>query len=131
MKNTGFVLSALLALTLMASTATAEKKDGKMGNPCAMMGQDGMMGSMMQERHQMGQEMMEMLKETMSILKGLNHQPTAAEKQKLGEMIGRMDAIMEKHKTMMEKKQEWKDKKMEKKEEMMEKRMEKKEMMGK
>ena len=124
MKLTGFLLSALLAVTLMASTAMAEKKDG-------MMGQDGMMGSMMAEHQQMGQDMMGMLKETMSILKDMNHQPGAAQKQRLDEMMGRLDAMMEQHKSMMEKKQEWKDKRMERKEEMMEKKMEKKEMMGK
>ena len=117
MKLTGFLLSALLAVTLMASTAMAEKKGG-------MMQQDGMMGSMMAEHPQMGQDMMEMLKETMSILKGMNHQPSAAQKQRLDEMMGRLDAMIEQNKSMMEKKQEWKDKRMERKEEMMEKKME-------
>jgi len=130
MKITGFFLSALLAFTLLASTAMAGRKgDDMMKNPCDMKG--SMMGSMMNEGHKLNQEMMEMLKETMTILRDIKHYPDEAQKKRLDEMIGRIDGMVKEHKSMMEKKKEWKDKKSEKMKEMREEKMEKKqEMMG-
>lgn len=126
MKITGILLSMLLALTLMSTTATAGEKGGH------MMERDGKMGdmpcSMMKKRHKMGHEMMGMLRETMSILKSIEHYPTDAQKKQLEKMIGRIDGMMSKHDSMMEKKKGMMDKKMDMKNMRMDKKMKKNEV---
>jgi hypothetical protein len=83
-----------------------------MGNAYAddkgMMGHDK--GQMMKEHHQTMKEVKGMLKEVMMILKGINHQPSAAEKEKLGKMITRLDEIMKKDDDMAAKWKEMKEK---------------------
>lgn len=44
-------------------------------------------------------EVMSMLQETMSILKGLNHKPTSEEKKKLTEMMDKLDTLMKEKKS--------------------------------
>ena len=72
----------------------------------------------MKEHQAMYQDAMGMLKETMMILKDLNHTPSADQKKKLDEMIMKMDGMMKKHQEMMKQKEE----RMEQKKEMMEKK---------
>lgn len=80
-------LAVLVSATLAASPAAAGMKDGM---------KDGM-----DNRYYHMSGVMEMLKETMTILRDLNHRPTDAEKQKLTEMINQIDEMMMKKKEMM------------------------------
>ncbi len=52
------------------------------------------------KRHQMGMDMMQMMVETMTILRDLNHKPSADEKARLSEMIEQMEAMMADHRDM-------------------------------
>ncbi len=52
------------------------------------------------QRHQMNIDMMQMLSETMTILRDINHKPSAEEKARLGDMIKQLDGMMAKHKEM-------------------------------
>ena len=52
------------------------------------------------QRHQMNIDMMQMLSETMTILRDINHQPSAAEKARLSDMIKQLDEMMVAHKKM-------------------------------
>ncbi len=56
--------------------------------------------------YKMHHEMTMMLKTTMEILRDLNHQPSAAEKEKLTEMIGKIDNMLEQHTKMKKKHKE-------------------------
>lgn len=103
MKKMNILAVCALALFLAAGLANA----GDMEMPCGK-GKKGMMGhgggmEMMKARQEMMTDMMGMLKETMTILKNLNHKPSAAEKEKLADMIGRMDEIIASHDEMHEK----------------------------
>jgi len=49
---------------------------------------------------------MTMLKETMTILKGMNHKPSDEEHEKLSEMIASMDKMIAHHDEMHEKMRE-------------------------
>ena len=57
---------------------------------------------MAQERHEMSIDMMKMLRDTMEIVKNLEHRPTAEEKEKLGKMISQMDEMISKHEKIYE-----------------------------
>ncbi|MDX1253091.1 MAG: hypothetical protein IDH49_12725 [Gammaproteobacteria bacterium] len=61
---------------------------------------------MMKEHQQTMMEVKGMLKDVMVILKDLNHQPSAADRQKLADHVARLDEIMKKEKEMAEK---WKE----------------------
>lgn len=52
------------------------------------------------KRHQMGMDMMQVMVETMTILRDLNHKPSADEKARLSEMIKQMETMMADHKQM-------------------------------
>ena len=52
------------------------------------------------QRHQMNIDMMQMLSETMVILRDINHKPSAAEKARLSDMIKQLDEMMMSHKNM-------------------------------
>ncbi len=74
---------------------------------------------MMHERQQMTQDVLGMMKETMAIIRNLNHKPSDAEKARLGEMMSKLDGFMEKekkrgqqHEEMMEKRQDMKEQRM-------------------
>jgi flavin-dependent dehydrogenase len=62
-----------------------------------------------QQRHQMGVDMMQTMIDTMTILRDLNHQPTAEEKKHLSDMIKQMNDMMAKHKEMDEKAMKYMD----------------------
>ncbi|MFQ5585354.1 MAG: hypothetical protein ACE5GF_00780 [Thermodesulfobacteriota bacterium] len=108
------IIAAILVTSLLSAPAmadsgydTGEKSHtGKMmQNPCAM--EHGkmkhqMMGKKMGEYHRMMTELMEMMRETMTTLKNLDHRPTPAEKKRLGEMADRLDGMINKHEKMRE-----------------------------
>jgi hypothetical protein len=48
------------------------------------------------------EELMSMLKETMGILRNLDHAPSADEKRHLGEMMGRLDVMLKQQQQMMQ-----------------------------
>ncbi len=54
----------------------------------------------MEKRHQMNMDMMEAIKETMVILRDINHTPSSADKDRLNDMIQRMERIMDEHSKM-------------------------------
>lgn len=94
-------LTMVLAITLLAAPALAGGKD--MMNPCQMNPCQKKGGQkMMMHKGYMG-EMMDMMKETMGILKGLNHKPSPAQKKRLGAMMQRLDEMKEAHEKMMDK----------------------------
>jgi hypothetical protein len=71
---------------------------------------------MMTERHKMVRSMMTMTRETMEIVKNMEHHPSAADKKKLDNMIKDVDTMIEQDveigKKMMKKwkKEDWGDK---------------------
>ena len=103
MSKKNFLITCLLSLFLAAGVVQA----GDMEMPCgkgkkSMMGHGGGM-EMMKARQQMMTDMMGMLRDTMAILKDLNHKPSSAEREKLAGMIQRMDEMMAQHEEMHEK----------------------------
>jgi alpha-D-ribose 1-methylphosphonate 5-triphosphate diphosphatase PhnM len=88
--------SAIIASTFISNPAFAEKdRDGDSRRDHYK--------KAFEERHQMSQNMMSALKETMTILRDLNHKPTVAEKQRLSDMIEQMDVMMSRHDEMAKK----------------------------
>lgn len=57
----------------------------------------------LQQRHQMDMEMMRMMADTMTILRDINHQPSAEDKKRLTDMIKQLNEMMARHKEMGEK----------------------------
>ncbi len=113
MKVMNIMATVILSLFLMGGYAHASDMDMSEGKGhhkgnMDMVGKKSHGGGMemMQARHQMMNDMMGMLKETMSILKGLNHKPSAGEKEKLGDMIASMDKMIAHHDEMHEKMRE-------------------------
>ena len=117
-----FVMAIVAAALLSFSMPTmAEAKGGKnpcaknpcAENPCAekVKKHGHYKGNHDKEHHDTKLEMMGILKETLTIIKGLNHTPTDAEKKQLGDMIERLTEMEKKCK---EKKKEcstkWRDK---------------------
>lgn len=102
----------LVAVMLLASVGTvmASDKDKKDGDDWA----DFRM--MMTERNKMVRSMMAMTRETMKIVRDMDHRPSAADKQKLSDMIDDIDKLIEHDvdtgKKMMKKwkKDDWGDK---------------------
>ena len=101
MKISRLVLPALFALILVAAPAAyAESYPGGGGYYDGHMvienvkSHKGGKGGMMAAHHESIREMMEMVRETMAIVRDLSHKPTATDKKKLGEMIDRMDEII-------------------------------------
>ena len=72
--------------------------------------------TMMTERHKMVRSLMTMTRETMTIVKNMEHHPSAADKKKLDNMINDVDSMIEQDveigKKMMKKwkKDDWGDK---------------------
>ena len=87
--------SAIIASTFISNPAFAEKD--RDGDP-----RRDHYKKAFEERHQMSQNMMAALKETMTILRDLNHKPTVEEKQRLSDMIEQMDTMMSRHDEMVE-----------------------------
>lgn len=55
------------------------------------------------QRHQMNMDMMQMLSETMIILRNINHKPSDAEKARLDDMTKQLEQMMAEHKMMADK----------------------------
>ena len=87
MKALQLLSTLTVTSALLMGTAHAAADKGMMGDGKTMM---------MQEHHQNMKDVKTMLKDVMMILKDINHQPSAAEKQKLGTMITRLDEIIKK-----------------------------------
>lgn len=101
MRMTRVVMAVLLAFAVFTATeafAAGPQHDKK-----------GMMMENMKDHHKMMSDMMGMFKETMGIVKGLNHTPTAAQKKRLAEMMDSMDGMMKKHDEMMKMKMKMHD----------------------
>ncbi|WKZ33790.1 MAG: hypothetical protein QY316_05175 [Thermodesulfobacteriota bacterium] len=115
MKILVFFIAVVLAGALSGTPALAGQGSGP--------GQDGKMpGSKMtdsttKDRMQMHEDVLGMMKETMVILRDMNHKPTEAQQKRLDEMITKIDEMTARHRDMMEKKKE----KMEDKKERMKK----------
>jgi len=103
------VLAMVMVTMLLTGTAWAADDGQKMDEWADFR-------TMMTERHKMVRGMMEMNSELMKIVKNLNHKPSAAEKEKLGNMIKDIDTMIahdvEIGKKMMKKwkKKDWGDK---------------------
>ncbi len=93
MKKTSLILSSALIGSLIAAPALAGKMNDNDDRKARYK-------EHYQQKHQMQMDMMHMLSETMSILKGLNHMPSAKQQEQLGEMIEQLDEMMEMHKEM-------------------------------
>ena len=63
---------------------------------------DSRMGGPGMQKGQCMQEVMSMLKETMGILKDLNHKPSSEEKKQLGDMVNKLDDLINQHNQMLE-----------------------------
>lgn len=52
------------------------------------------------KHHQMNMDMMQILTETMSIVRNMNHKPSATDKEQLDKMIKQLNKMMNNHKEM-------------------------------
>lgn len=84
---------------------------------------------MMHDRQQMTQDVLGMMKETMAIIRNLNHKPSDAEKARLDEMMSKLDVIMEKEKKMARSQEEMMDKRQEMREQRKDMRDKRQDMM--
>lgn len=97
---TAFALAgALFAGNTFAADAAGASGDSRKDH-------SAMWREMMKEHHEAMTEIKGMLKDVMVVLKDLNHQPSAADRQKLSSNIARLDDIIKKEKEMAEK---WKE----------------------
>ncbi len=95
-KGMGLLLAGALVLMLAGGQVLAgEMKGHDKGK--------SMFGQMMKERQQMMTDMMGMMKEMMGILRNLNHKPSAAERERLGEMMRKRMKEMHGERKMMKK----------------------------
>lgn len=109
------VVGALFAAPMFARAddahhgAVAQAKDD---SPKDTKADDAMGGQMMQmhkmsaEHQQVFKEVLGMVKDTMAIVRDLNHKPSEEQKKTLDAMIKKLDDISKKHEDMMKKKQE-------------------------
>ncbi len=95
MKRSTILVSAALALFLSAGLVQAGGMPGHGDGKSHY-------GEMMKERQQMMTDMMDMMKETMAILRNLNHKPSAEERERLGEMMQHLDEMKARHEAMHE-----------------------------
>lgn len=103
MKKTNLCIAVVFAAALSGPMLSAAEDKPMMGG--GMMGQGAMSSmypKMMEQRKEMMDTMMTMMKETMGILKDLNHTPGADQKKRLGEMMSKLDEMMKKHNAMHE-----------------------------
>ena len=90
-----------------ATEATAKddsSKDKKADD--AMGGQMMQMHKMSADHQQVFKEVLGMVKDTMAIVRDLNHKPSEEQKKQLDAMIKKLDDISKKHEDMMKKKQD-------------------------
>ncbi len=90
------LIATAITTTLLAPNAFAGKDHGDKKHH----------ESGMHAGHKIHHEMTTMLKTTMEILRDLNHQPSAAEKEKLTAMISKIDNMLEQHTKMKKKHKE-------------------------
>jgi hypothetical protein len=92
MRISVYIASAVIALALLTAPAYA-------GNPCAANPCAANPCAQKQDyramHKQMKKEHLGMFKEVIVILRDLNHKPSAAQKQQLNEMIGKLDKMIE------------------------------------
>ncbi len=101
MKIKTLMISIFLSLILTGSFASAGDSDmpdgkdyqGKTSMEGKKMGRAGGM-EMMKTRQKLALETMAMLRQTMTILQGLNHEASAEDKEMLGNMAGRLETMM-------------------------------------
>lgn len=98
------LIGALLAAPALADRDKDENSGGSNDN--------GRYKEHFQQRHQMDMDMMKMMADTMTILRDLNHQPSAEEKKRLTGMIKQLNEMMARHKEMSEKMMKYMDDKM-------------------
>ena len=109
MKMLQILGSGLVATVLMTGTVMADA-----GPHMGMMrGSDDNYRMMYQEHNQMSHDIMMMLKDVMGILKGMNHHPTAEEKERLNKMMDKLDKMMAAQEDMVKKAREFHEKRME------------------
>ena len=103
-----FIVAVVMCLS--AGVVMADSKDKKDGDDWAVF------RTMMTERNKMVRSMMAMTRETMKIVRDMNHKPSAEDKDKLNTMINDIDKLIEHDvdtgKKMMKKwkKDDWGDK---------------------
>ena len=97
MKVSRLVLPALFALVLVAAPVAYAESDHHGGD---YKGHKGGKGGKMAAHHESIRQMMGMVRETMEIVRDLNHKPSAEDKKKLSAMIDRMDKIIAMSKKM-------------------------------
>lgn len=101
MKKTNLCIAVALAAALSSPVLSPAEDKPMMGG--GMMGQgkmSSMYPKMMEQRKEMMDSMMAMMKQTMGILKDLNHTPSADQKKKLEEMMSNLDDMIKKHDAM-------------------------------
>ena len=98
LKNRLLITASLIgALIAAPAFAAKDKDDDKSG------GEWGHYKENMQQRHQMNMDTMQMMINTMTILRDMNHQPGPDEKKRLTDMIKQMNDMMARQKEMNEK----------------------------
>lgn len=93
MKNTSLILGATLISALAVSPVFADENHH--GN--------GKATKSYKQHHQMGIDTIQMLSETMTILRDMNHRPSDEEKARLSEMIDQLNAKIAKYEDRMNK----------------------------
>jgi len=94
-KSKLLITTGLIGTLLAAPAFAAQDKTDK--------GDWGRYKENMQQRHQMNMDMMQMMVDTMTILRDMNHQPGPEEKKKLSDMIKQMNDMMARQKDMNDK----------------------------
>jgi len=90
-KNTIFLCASLICALLFSPVFAGKSDDDEKRKPYQ---------EHYKQRHQMNIDMMQMLSETMTILRDINHQPSSEEKARLSDMIKQLDEMMVSHKKM-------------------------------
>jgi len=95
MKKPNLLLGAILTSALAVSPVFAGSKDDDNNKDSYK--------EHFKQRHQMNMDMLQMLSETMTILRDINHKPSAEEQARLSDMIKQLDEMMKSHKEMEQK----------------------------
>jgi len=90
--KTAFIYAwVLMSVFAMGHATAADEAAGNRGSE---------LRQMMHDRQQMTQDVLGMMKETMGIIRNLDQKPTGKEKQRLEEMMAKLEQIMKKEKEM-------------------------------
>lgn len=98
MKTISFCAWILMSVMIMQGAAMAADDGANSGG--------SQLRQMMHDRQQMTQDVLAMMKETMDIIRNLDRKPTLKEKQRLEEMMAKLDQIMQKEKEMAQRQDE-------------------------